>query len=207
MFERGEILSERHPVQHLGAEQRHAERIALAVADKFLQRLDRLVATPPVAERRRHAAGHIEHELDVRQHALIALAERTLRPGQQHDRHRQQQRRTEVGNLDDALEPSAALRAGVVERHRKSRAAPPPFPNQQQHWQRQQDQHGWKGEGHSGQRYGASRAGMSTVAVPGGRCSQSSRPCSSGPASSCTLSWWCSSATSPSSGRPSRSRQ
>ena len=131
MLERVEVLRERHPVQHLGAEECHAKRIALPVADKFLQRLDRLVGAPAVAVLGRHTAGHVEHQLDVGQHPLRALAEWPLRPGEQDDRHRQQQRGEQVRGLDRALEPAAASSVGVVEWQRHHRAAPAPFPDHQ----------------------------------------------------------------------------
>ena len=94
--DRGEILSQRHPVQHLGAERGQTKRVAFAKAGEFDDRFERFVGAFAVAEGRHHAAGDIEAELDVGEHARVGGFRHALRAGEQKNRDGEQAGRGEV---------------------------------------------------------------------------------------------------------------
>ena len=71
----------------------------LRIFEELVDGLHRGVVAGAVAERTGHAAGDVDAELDVREHALGPRGAELLGAGQEHDHHGQDQGRQRLGEL------------------------------------------------------------------------------------------------------------
>jgi hypothetical protein len=68
-------------MHHFRSKNCQAERIAFSERSKIHDRFKGFVRTCAAAELGHHAAGHIQNELDVREHALVLGFAKSLWPG------------------------------------------------------------------------------------------------------------------------------
>src|SRR5262249_33564847 len=68
-FKGREVFRDRHPMEHVTAEQSQTEGVALSIGGEVNESLNRLIRSGAVAELTGHAPRDVEHELYIREDA------------------------------------------------------------------------------------------------------------------------------------------